>query len=90
MEIEILTKKDLEAFRKKLLLELAELITSVSSTNEKEYLRTKEVRELLGGISNGTLQSLRIKGLLKPSKIEGVFYYKLSEVKSLLNDGTSK
>lgn len=90
MEIEILTKQDLEAFREKLLLDLAELIISGSSKDEREYLRTKEVKELLGGISNGTLQNLRVKGLLNPSKIEGVFYYKLSEIKSLLDEGANK
>ncbi len=88
MEIEILTKHDLELFRQKLLHELAEFLNKRSSQTEKEFLRSKEVRKLLGGISSGTLQNLRVKGLLKPSKIEGVFYYKLSEVKALLNAGT--
>jgi hypothetical protein len=59
-----------------------------NTENYREYLRTKEVREMLGGISSGTLQNLRIRGLLNPSKIEGVYYYRLSEVKALLNAGS--
>lgn len=87
MEIEILTKRDLEEFRRELVHELTEILRSYECEPKKEYLRSKEVRKLLGGISNGTLQNLRVKGLLKPSKIEGVFYYKLSEVKGLLDGG---
>ena len=89
MEIEILTKQDLEIFRQKLISELSDLLRISPKESEKEYLRTNEVRKLLGGISPGTLQNLRVKGLLKPSKIEGVYYYKLSEVKALLSEGSS-
>ena len=88
MEVDILTKQDLELFRQKLLHELSGLMRAAPHEPEKEYLRTHEVRKMLGGISNGTLRNLRVKGLLKPSKIEGVFYYKLSEIKALLNEGT--
>lgn len=88
MEIDILTKRDLDEFRQKLLHEIAEILRINQATPEKEFLRSKEVRKLLGGISNGTLQNLRVKGLLKPSKIEGVYYYKLSEVTAILNGDT--
>lgn len=88
MEIDILTKQDLEIFRRKLISELSDLMHLTLREPEKEYLRTNEVRKMLGGISSGTLQNLRVKGLLKPSKIEGVYYYKLSEVKTLLGAGS--
>jgi len=90
MEIDILTKQDLEIFRQRLLNELSDLLRMSSGKSELEYLRTNEVRKILGGISPGTLQNLRVKGLLKPSKIEGVYYYKLSEVKALLSAGSSE
>jgi hypothetical protein len=88
MEIEIVTKQDLENFRQKLLHDLAEFFSQAAIKPEKEFLRTSEVRKMLGGISPGTLQNLRVKGLLNPSKIEGVYYYKLSEVKALLSAGS--
>jgi len=90
MEIEIITKHDLEDFRHRLMHDLAAFMRGQSDEQEKEYLRSKEARKMLGGISNGTLQNLRVKGLLKPSKIEGVFYYKLSEVKALLSAGSGQ
>jgi len=88
MEIDILTKRDLDEFRRKLIEDLTAIITSHKEEPERKYLRSREVRKLLGGISNGTLQSLRVKGLLNPTKIEGVFYYKCSEVTDLLNAGS--
>lgn len=88
MEIEIITKRDLAVFKTELLNELMQIMKNSSIEPEKEYLRSREVRKLLGGISNGTLCNLRVKGLLKPTKIEGVFYYRLSEIKALLREGT--
>ena len=88
MEIEIITKHDLEDFRQRLMEDLTAFMRNQGSEPEKEYLRTKEARKMLGGISNGTLQNLRVKGLLNPSKIEGVFFYRLTEIKALLNEGT--
>ena len=89
MQVELITKQDLEIFKQQLVSELSDLLRVTPSKSEKEYLRTNEVRKMLGGISPGTLQNLRVKGLLKPSKIEGVFYYKLSEVEALLDAGSN-
>ena len=85
MDIDILTKHDLQAFKEELLRELAEIIQGKPAASEKEYLRTKETRAMLGGISAGTLQTLRVKGLLKPTKLMGVFYYKKTEILALLD-----
>lgn len=54
---------------------------------QKEWLRSKEVKKLLH-ISDGTLSNMRIKKLLNPTKIEGVYFYRLSEIMDLLNAGT--
>ena len=85
MQIELVTRQDLENFKRDLVRELAEFMSQHTGEKEKEWLRSKEVRQLLGGISANTLQNLRIKGLLHPTRVEGVYYYKLSEIKDLLN-----
>lgn len=90
MEIDIVTKRDLQAFRNDLLNDLAKLLQATAAPEEKEYLRSRSVRAMLGGISAATLQSLRVKGLLTPTKIEGVFYYKTTEVRALLNAGSQR
>lgn len=88
MNIEDLaTKHDLEMLKSVLLQAMKEAISTTGAGLEKEYLRTKEVRQILG-VSNGTLSNLRVKGLLKPSKIDGIYYYRLSEIKTLLSAGT--
>lgn len=86
MEInEIVTRRDLEAFGQKLIQDFAEMLKQKKVEPEKQYLRSREVRKMLGGISAGTLQSLRVKGVLKPVRIEGTFFYKVDEIKTLLN-----
>jgi hypothetical protein len=90
MQVEIITKQDLQEFRKELLHDIATVLQKQDSTPQRQWLRSKEARQLLGGISNGTLQNLRIKGLLHPSKIAGVYYYQTSEIMVLLNAGTGK
>lgn len=90
MQVEIITKQDLQEFRRELLHDIATVLQKQDGTPQKEWLRSKEARQLLGGISNGTLQNLRIKGLLHASKIEGVYYYQASEIMALLNAGADK
>jgi len=85
MQVELITKQDFENFKRELLEALATFTDKKEPS--KEWLRSKEVRQILK-ISNGTLMNLRVKGILNPTKIEGVFYYKLSEIEAVLNAGT--
>ena len=63
MSATIITTDDLREFKLELLEEIQELLLKQYSTTSKKWLRSKEVRELLG-ISPGTLQNLRINGTL--------------------------
>jgi hypothetical protein len=83
MEIDIITRQDLEAFRIRLLKDLKEFIESSPVEEEKEWLKSSEVRKKLK-ISPGTLQNLRISGKLHYSKIGGTYYYRYSEIENLL------
>lgn len=89
MKLDILTKDDLDLFRKQLLADIEELISKSAQTNEKPWLRSSEVKELLG-ISSGTLMNLRVKGILKASKIEGLYLYSLADIKKMLDEGTGE
>lgn len=89
MKLDILTKDDLELFRKQLLADIEELISKSAQTNEKPWLRSSEVKELLG-ISSGTLMNLRVKGLLKATKIEGLYLYRLDDIKKMLDEGAEE
>lgn len=83
MNIDILTKEDLQEFKVELLEEIKKLIDIKSSKN-KSWLRTTEVKELLK-ISTGTLQNLRINGTLSYTRIGGTLYYKYKDIERLLD-----
>jgi hypothetical protein len=83
MNIEIITKEDLEVFRISLLKDLAMLLPEKNEPL-KEWLKGAEVRQTLK-ISAGTLQNLRIKGMLKFTKIGGTYYYRSGDLKALLD-----
>ena len=91
MQFEIITKKDLENLKTDLLTELKQII-SVSKPNtlqNKEWLKSHEVRKLLG-ISPGTLQTMRVNGTIKFSKVGGIFYYSYSDIQKLLSAGSNQ
>jgi len=86
MSVEVITKDDLQAFRLQLISDIKELFLPKHTTT-KDWLRSSEVRKLLN-ISPGTLQSFRVNGKLKPSKIGGIHFYRYSEIEKLLNENT--
>jgi Helix-turn-helix domain len=91
MNIDVLTKEDLQAFRMQLLNDIKELFSMDRNERKmKPWLRSKEVRKLLN-ISPGTLQSLRITEKISSTKIGNLYYYKLADIEKLLdNRGNGK
>ena len=87
MSLELLTKDDLEVFRRTLLNDIQHIISS-STTKKQEWLRCNDVRKMLK-ISTGTLQNLRISGKLKSNKVGGIHFYKLTDVENMIA-GTTK
>ena len=76
MQVELVTKEDLQLFRQQLLNDLKSIMAS-PQPQPAQWLRSGEVRKLLK-ISAGTLQNLRITAVLNPVKIGGSFYYQSS------------
>ena len=89
MIVEVLTKQDLEAFKAEIVAILQSFTERQQQGTVKQFLRTREVKKLLG-ISTGTLANLRVKGLLHPTKVEGVYYYASDEIRKLLTEGGQK
>lgn len=91
MTYEIITKEDLQKFRLQLLEDLTRMLSgAVQPQTNKEWLRSSEVRTMLG-ISHGTLQSLRAKNILPHRKVGGLMYYKYQDILKLLEgDDNSK
>ncbi|SFB96387.1 Helix-turn-helix domain-containing protein [Flagellimonas taeanensis] len=79
----IITTEDLREFKMELLEDFKELLQKENGQVNKKWLKSNEVRELLG-ISPGTLQNLRINGTLPYTKIGGVLYYEYQEIMEVL------
>ena len=79
----IITTEDLLEFKFELLDDIKQIINNQSGHRSKKWLKSPEVRELLG-ISPGTLQNLRINGTLPYTKIGGVLYYDYEEIMTVL------
>lgn len=83
MAVDILTREDLHEFKDELLEEIKKLL-HLKTTEQKLWLRSSEVKELLK-ISSGTLQNLRISGTLRYSKVGGTLYYNYQDIEKMLN-----
>jgi len=83
MQINIVTKEDLEEFRVKLLSEIREVLKIQEAKSFPRSIKTKQVLEILD-ISAGKLQQMRITGELSHKKVGGTYYYNYNEVKRLL------
>lgn len=84
MQIEILTREELLKFKTELIQEIKQAI-KLEDVQPKQWLRSSEVRDLLK-ISSGTLQNLRIKGILRYEKVGGIFYYAYTDIVQLLGE----
>lgn len=79
----IITTEDLRDFKLELLDDIKQLLINQSGETTKKWLKSPEVRDLLG-ISPGTLQNLRINGTLPYTRVGGVLYYDYKEIMQLL------
>lgn len=86
---QLITLGDLEHFKTELLADLQRLIQSPAQVQQKQWLKSVEVRKLLG-ISPGTLQTLRINGTLPFSRIGSLIYYNYEDIYRLLENTNSK
>jgi hypothetical protein len=83
MNLEIITREEFNSFKQ----EVLEALKPVSSVQNKQYLRSAEMRKLLN-ISAGTLQNMRINGTLPYSKIGTTILYDLDKVVEILNENS--
>ncbi|CAN5580287.1 helix-turn-helix domain-containing protein [soil metagenome] len=85
MTIEIITKEDLQLFRKELLQDLRQLLESQSTKPARQWLKSREVRKMLK-ISPGTLQNLRINGTIRYSRMGRIIFYNAEDIEKVLEE----
>ncbi|QEC77283.1 helix-turn-helix domain-containing protein [Mucilaginibacter ginsenosidivorax] len=86
MNVELITKADLQELESRLLTEIKKLVPMDGQGVSKKWLKSNEVRKLLK-ISPGTLQNLRINGTLSFTRIGSLIYYKQDDINKLLEGG---
>lgn len=88
MNVELITRDDLEKFKKELFEEIRKHSPHPRRNGHepRAWLKSYEVRKLLG-ISAGTLQNLRVNGTLPYTKIGGLMYYKYEDIQKLMEGG---
>lgn len=87
MPATILTTEDLMDFKMELLEEIKDLFKQSSEGQQKKYLKSAEVINMLQ-ISPSTLQNLRINGTIPYSKIGGLIYYNKADIFRVLEENT--
>ncbi|WP_295676812.1 helix-turn-helix domain-containing protein [uncultured Mucilaginibacter sp.] len=88
MEVQLITKQDLEEFRVTLLREL-QAFFSKKTEDPKRYLKSYQVKNMLK-VSGGTLHTLRSNGTLKFSRIGHIIYYNYDDIMQLMEGNTKK
>lgn len=83
--IDIVTKSDLQEFKDGLLAEMAQVLQA-SKEPERKWLKTYDVRKMLGNLSNGTMQTLRNKGMLPYTLLNGLALYEYKDVVKLMEE----
>ena len=84
MPAQIVTIEDLQEL-KIALTEIKNQLKTLKGESTKKWLKTPEVRNLLG-LSIGTLQHLRVNGTLPYTKIGGVLYYDQDDIFKVMLD----
>ncbi|MDV3837630.1 DNA-binding protein [Elizabethkingia anophelis] len=88
--MEPLTKDDLRQFGINLLHNIEKLIDEkiqpTKPESEREWIRSKEARKILN-ICPTTLQNIRIHRKIRFKKVLGSYYYNLTDLKKLFEDG---
>ena len=86
---QLVTLGDLQEFKDYLLFSIKTILQSNSSQPAKKWLKSYEVKKLLG-ISKGTLQALRDNGTLTYTRIGRPFYYDADDIQKLLTERKAK
>ena len=84
MIVNLITQEDLKEFKTELLEDIKNLF-NIKVSEQKLWLRSSEVKELLK-ISSGTLQNLRINRTLSYTRVGGTLYYNYKDIEEMLKN----
>ena len=85
MALQVITADDLQQFREDLLNDIKKIFQMNTPQPYKKWLKSDELKKLLK-VSAGTLQTLRINGTLKYTKLGGILYYDYDHIQQTFTD----
>lgn len=86
-EIIVITKEVFDKFKEELIAEVKDLFQK--NIKRGQWLRSSDVRDMLG-ISDSTLQTMRINKSIPAYKIDATWFYKYEEIIAVLEKGKVK
>lgn len=84
--IEIVTKEDLQQFKQDLLCEIQKIMAQAGKSEDRRWLKTYDVRKMLGNLSPGTMQTMRNNGMLPYAPLNGLSLYEYKDVVALMDE----
>jgi len=81
---QVLTYEDFKEFEARILKEIEEIKKALPSISPKKWLRSSDIKELLG-ISHGKLQTMRNNKEIPFTVIGGTIFYSLEDVNKMLD-----
>ena len=85
MALQVITSDDLFHFKNEILADIKSIFESYQTADKKKWVKSDELRKLLK-VSPGTLQTLRINGTLKYTKLGGIIYYDYDHIQKIFAD----
>ena len=86
---QLITLGDLADFKSELIQDLTVVCKQLTHQNDKQWLKSHEVRKLLG-ISPGTLQTLRDNGTIAFTRIGNVMFYNKDDINNMMDKFKNK
>lgn len=81
---QVLTYEDFKEFEARILREIEEIKKALPSISPKKWLRSSDIKELLG-VSHGKLQTMRNNKEIPFTVIGGTIFYSLDDVNKMLD-----
>ncbi|MGC3947974.1 MAG: helix-turn-helix domain-containing protein [Chryseolinea sp.] len=83
MASNIITPEDLAVFKRELIDEIRKLLSERQQPQTQRWLKSHQVMRVLT-VSPGTLQHMRVTGVLPFTKIGGVIYYDALDIEKMI------
>ena len=83
MKQNIITVEEFLEFERRILNKIEHLVSS-NSRKRKQFLKSQDLRKILGNISHSKLQEMRVNGDISFIKVGGMYLYDYDDIINIL------